>query len=93
MVQIVRSYIPGPDAPKPLRFKVYLSPKDGKGILGYVEPYGVIHGNQCTWLQTPFGVPVAEAYARAVDLAERFGMPVLVIDDPKSLFTVPPAVA
>ena len=42
-----------------MRFKVYVSPKDGESLLGYVEPYGVIHGNQCTWLQTPFGVPVA----------------------------------
>lgn len=87
MVQIVRLYSPGPDAPESMRFKVYLSPKDGKSVLGYVEPYGVIHGTQCTWLQTPFGIPVAEAYARAVDLAERAGVPVLVIDDPNSLFT------
>jgi hypothetical protein len=93
MVKIVRSFTPAPDAPEPMRFKVYLSPKDGRTVLGYVEPYGVIHGNQCTWLQTPFGVPVAQAYAQAVDLAERSGVPVLLIDDPKSLFVAPPVAA
>jgi hypothetical protein len=85
MVQIVRSMAPGPVSPEPMRFKVYLSPKDGKSVLGYVEPYGVIHGNQCTWLQTPFGVPVAQAYEVAVDLAARAGVTVLLIDDPKGL--------
>lgn len=86
MVQIVRSMPPGPASPEPMRFKVYLSPKDGKSVLGYVEPYGVIHGNTCTWLKTPFGVPVAQAYEAAVDLAARSGVPVLVIDDPNGLF-------
>lgn len=91
MVQIVRSLTPGPETPAPMRFKVYLSPKDRKSVLGYVEPYGVMHGNQCTWLQTPFGVPVAQAYSDAVDLAERVGVPVLLIDDPKGLFPGPQA--
>lgn len=38
-----------------MRFKAYASPKDASRVLGYVEPYGVMHGDQCTWLQTPFG--------------------------------------
>jgi hypothetical protein len=86
MVQIVRSYSPDPDTPAPMRFKVYVSPKDRKSVLGYVEPYGIIHGSICTWLQTPFGVPVAEAYARAVELAESAGVSMLLIDDPEGLF-------
>jgi hypothetical protein len=73
-----------------MRFKVYLSPKDGNSVLGYIEPYGIIHGNQCQWLQTPFGAPVAEAYAHAVDLAERAGVLVLLINDPRGLFPTPP---
>jgi hypothetical protein len=76
-----------------MRFKVYVSPKDGETVLGYVEPYGVIHGNTCTWLQTPFGVPVADAYEVAVDLAERAGVAVLLVDDPKGLFPAPQAAA
>lgn len=41
----------------------------------------------------PFSVPVAEAYAHTVDLAERGGISVLLIDDPKGLFAVPQAAA
>jgi hypothetical protein len=44
MVQIVRSYSPDPATPAPMRFMVYVSPKDRKSVLGYVEPYGIIHG-------------------------------------------------
>lgn len=93
MVQIVRTFNPGPDAPAPMRFKVYISPKDGTTVLGYVEPYGIIHGDLCTWLQTPFGIPVVEAYAHAVELAERARVAVLWIDDPKGLFPAPQAAA
>jgi hypothetical protein len=70
-----------------MRFKVYVSPKDGKSVVGCVEPYGIIYGNTCTWLQTPFGAPVAEAFACAVELAKRAGVPMLLIDDPKGLFS------
>jgi hypothetical protein len=93
MVQIIRSLGAGPDRPAPMRFKVYMSPKDRQTVLGYVEPYGIIHGNSCTWLQTPFCVPVAEAYAHALELAGRAGVPVLWIDDPEGLFSAPQAAA
>jgi hypothetical protein len=90
MVQIIHSFAAGPDRPA-MRFKVYVSPKDEQTVLGYVEPYGIVRGNTCTWLQTPFGVPVAEAYAYALDLAGRAGLPVLWIDDPEGLFSTPQA--
>lgn len=93
MVQILRSFNPGTDSPRPMRFKVYMSPKDGRSVLGYVEPYGILHHNSCTWLQTRFDVPVAEAYEHALELARRAGVPMLWIDDPEGLFPAPHAAA
>lgn len=60
-------------------------------MLGYVEPYGIIHGDSCTWLQTQFGVPVEEAFRQAMALADNAGVPLLLIDDPQNLFPDPPA--
>jgi len=80
MVQVVRSHVPGPNEPAPMRFNVYLSPRHGEQVLGYVEPYGVIHGKFAHLV----GVPVIDALAQATELARRVG--VLVIDDTDGLF-------
>lgn len=78
----------GSSGDPPFEFKVYRSPNDENRVLGYLTPYGVIHSDdkQATWIMTPFGVPVAEAYLRALGLAERYGIETIWVNDPDGLF-------
>lgn len=87
MVQILRDYIPGSTELLPFEFKVYRSPKDGRRVLGYLAPYGVIHGEgrKATWIQTPWGVLARDAFKQTLDLADEYGIDTVWVNDPQNL--------
>lgn len=88
MVEIVDELLPPLTKESVFVFKVYKSPKDGETVLGYMEPYGVIHpdGHAVTWISTDFGVPVLTAFSRVVELAALHGVQTVLVSDPDSLF-------
>ena len=79
MVNVIESKDVPADAPH-IEFNVYRSPNDRKIVMGYVSGGGFIHGTQATWITTPFGVPVSQAYATALGVAEHYGLAVWVRD-------------
>jgi hypothetical protein len=88
MVEVVDKLLPPLSKDEVFVFKVYKSPKDGETVLGYMEPFGVIHsgGRAVTWISTPFGVPVLKAFADVLELAEGHGAKAVLINDPDKLF-------
>lgn len=81
MVSVIESKDAPTDTPH-IEFNVYRSPNDRKIVMGYVSGGAFIHsrGTQATWLTTPFGVLVNEAYATALGIAEHYGLAVWVRD-------------
>ena len=77
-----------PTDPPHLEFRVYRSPKDGQTVLGYLSAGAIIHseGRQATWLGTPYGTPVTEAYRRALGLACQIGAKRMYVRDPEGLY-------
>jgi hypothetical protein len=71
-----------------LEFYVYRSPGDGETVMGHLSSED-LDGRQLGWTSTPFGVPVADAYLRALDLARRQGVDKVWINDPENLFPAP----
>ena len=68
-------------------FEVYLSPKDGERTLGYLAPYGVVVGNRkAVWIKTDFGIDACQAFLKVHELAEKYGVDAIVVNDPKGLF-------
>ena len=68
-----------------LEFYVYRSPGDGETVMGHLSSED-LDGRQLGWMSAPFGVPVADAYLRALDLARRQGVDKVWINDPENLF-------
>ena len=81
MVKVIESTDEPADTPH-IEFNIYRSPNDRKIVMGYVSGGGFIHtgGAQVTWFTTPFGVPVKEAYANALNIAEHYGLAVWLRD-------------
>ncbi|WEX89943.1 hypothetical protein PZN02_005280 [Sinorhizobium garamanticum] len=88
MVRVVDELVPPLTKDEAFVFKVYRSPKDGESVLGYMEPFGVVHSDAraVTWISTPFGVPVLKAFSDVLGLAERHGAKAVWINDPDNLF-------
>lgn len=85
MAQIIERIEDASDQP-PFVFSVYLSPKDKTTVLGYLVPYGIAGDQKVTWIKTDFGVPVEKAFRTVLELAEQYGMPFVLIQDPGNLF-------
>ena len=88
MVQIVENLVAGPAERPHFEFYVYRSPGDGETVMGHLSSDGIVQngGRQVTWLSTPFGVPVQDAYLQALDLARHHGVESVWVNDPEGLF-------
>jgi hypothetical protein len=68
-------------------FKVYRSPKDGRTVLGYMRPRGIIvNKNTVQWIGTSFGVPVSDAFRETLSLLENVDAAILWVNDPNGCF-------
>ena len=67
-------------------FSVYLSPKDQKTVLGYLRPYAFSEGKNITYVKTDFGLDALTTLREAVSLAEQYGVPFLLVQDPARIF-------
>lgn len=85
MTTIIRDRSEAGDAPC-IDFSVYVTPKDKTTVCGYHNFQYQSAPDAATFVKSPYGVPVAEAFEATKAYAEANNIPFIFIDDPDEHF-------
>jgi hypothetical protein len=85
MLRITRDKAKLGDTPF-ITFTVYRTPKDSTTVCGYHEFAYQVAEDKVRFLQTPLGIPVAQAFEETRRFAEAKGISAIWINDPNRLF-------
>src|SRR5215210_7914653 len=87
MVRVI-DHLEDADSDEVFVFSVYLNPRDGKTVMGYLRPYDFKDedGNTHSSVKGDLGLDAPTAFREAMAIAEKYGVPFLLINDTARLF-------